>query len=636
MSGASQSPVVGLGATLSSAVGDGEETDRAADAWAVADDAVLAAVKAAVLGEAHTPVRLGKYEVERPLGAGAMGRILLARDPQLDRLVALKIIAPQLADVPEARRRIVREARAMARLSDPNVAQVYEVAEEGPHLFVAMEYVDGQRLGQWLAERARPWAKIVDVLVQAGRGLAAVHAKGLVHRDFKPDNVMLERGGRAKVVDFGLASGSTDFGGLPLSEAGTMESLDANLTATGAWLGTPAYMAPEQWEGSRVDARSDQFSFCVAVYEALAGQRPFGGDTAAQMRHAVLEQRPAPLRGKVRVPRRVEAAILRGLDIDPLQRWPAMEPLLRALSPRARTKTAVIVPMVALGLTAALLSRTGDDACANADAPMDQTWSPAVRDELRSTMEAVPVPWAGPTAVAVAGHLDRASEAWRQASQAVCAAEDAPAEASACLEHHRRRLATTIARLRASGPAGLVSAVSHLELLADARACLQPSATGWIRDHDSDDAVVVSADPEHGESETIARLGLLSIAAGAHGYAETLAQGRDAAARNLAGAQARGDRPAVAYGAWLLGRVALRDGDRGAAEAAFRRAMDVAMEVGETSLRAAATVELVYVVGNDRERTVEAITLANEAESMLSAQGDLPVWTARLAAHRAS
>ncbi|MEM7159577.1 MAG: serine/threonine-protein kinase [Myxococcota bacterium] len=599
--------------------------------WSLADDAVLAAVKAQVLGAVDDPTRLGKYEIEGPLGAGAMGRILLARDTRLDRKVALKIIAPHLADDEVARARIVREARAMARLSDPHVAQVYEVGEEGDHLFVAMEYVDGQRLGQWLAERARPWAKVVDVFVQAGRGLAATHEKGLVHRDFKPDNVMLERGGRAKVVDFGLVRG---LGETEVRDAAAGE-VPVTMTATGVWLGTPAYMAPEQWESGTVDARSDQFSFCVALYEALCGQRPFEGETTAQLRRA-LDERPTPLRARVRVPRRIEHAVMRGLEADPQARWPAMEPLLRSLAPRARARVAVAVPLVALVTAAGMMMVPKSQPCDSAGAPIDGTWNDERRAELVAAMADSEAVWREPTSEVVVQRFDDAAEAWRQAAQAVCAAQEVPDEATECLEHVRVGLGDAVQRLTTAKPSLLVSAASHVELLADARACLQPTSTAWLRDRPSERVHTEAPRARAAQADAIASLGELSIASDSGDYVDALAAGRVSAKTAATLAADAGDRPLVAHAAWLEGRLALRDGDRGGAEAALRRAMEVATEVGEPALRAAAMVDLVYVVGTDRERTAEATSLADEAEATLDALAHAPVWKARLAAHRAS
>ncbi|MCB9719119.1 MAG: serine/threonine protein kinase, partial [Myxococcales bacterium] len=449
-------------------------------AWALADDAVLAAVKARILGEVEEPPRLGRYELEGPLGAGAMGRILLARDRELQRRVALKLIAPELADDPTARIRIVREARAMAKLSDPHVAQVYEVVNDDEHLFVVMEYVDGTRLRTWLEERPRPWREVVAVLVQAGRGLAAAHAKGLAHRDFKPDNVVLQTDGRAKVVDFGLAR---DFGESELERTPDPD-VPATLTATGAWLGTPAYMAPEQWEGGRVDARSDQFSFCVALYEALSGRRPFEGETAAEVRAALGSGRVPPLGGPSRIPRRIEAAILRGLRADPAERWPSMEPLLRALAPRARARAMVLIPVVAVVGTAAG-AMLQDDRCDEAGAAMDAVWN----DEARARSERAMVeaeaeaPWAVATGEVQRSRLELAAEAWRRAARAECAAGGEATEPARCLAYARARLEEAVERAASHDPAVLVGAAADAELLTDARACLQPSAVAWLHEH---------------------------------------------------------------------------------------------------------------------------------------------------------
>ncbi len=602
-------------------------------AWALPDDAVLAAVKARLLGALDDPARLGRYEIEGILGAGAMGRILLARDPRLDRRVALKLIAPHLVDDPVARARIVQEARAMAKLSDPHVAQVYEVAEDDAHLFVAMEHVDGQPLSAWLDERPRSWARVVEVFVQAGRGLAATHAKGLAHRDFKPDNVMLERGGRAKVVDFGLAC---DFAEPDVAHTPSPDA-PATLTATGAWLGTPAYMAPEQWDGGRVDARSDQFSFCVALYEALAGRRPFEGRSASATGEALARGHVPPLARRLRIPRRIEAAIRRGLAIDPEQRWPAMEPLLHALDPRARVRAAVVLPAtaVAAAAVAAVVLVADRERCDTAGAAMDALWSHQHRDHTEQAMLAVDAPWAAATSAAVLPHLDAAAVAWRDAAQAVCAAEDGRTEPARCLAHARVDLAEAIERAASGDVALLVDAAAQAELLPDARACLQPSAVAWLRE---------DAAPE-GEQAAAARrawrdaarsLGELSTMAGADHYVASLAAGRAAAGDARARAEAAGDRPQVAASAWLMGRLALRDSDREAAERALREARDVSLEVGALSLHAAATVELLYVVGNHRDRTAEAMSLARDAEAMLAALGERPLWSARLASHRAS
>jgi adenylate cyclase len=257
---------------------------------------------------------LGRYAVRELLGRGGMGEVYLAHDPDLDRLVAIKVIRARAERSPASRARFQREAQALARLSHPNVVTVYDVGSMGDTIYVAMERIVGPTLSAWLAERPRRITEIVEVFVQAGRGLAAAHDAGLVHRDFKPSNVML--GDRVRVVDFGLAR-------LDLSDPdhGTEEdvlALEATVTAAGAVVGTPAYMAPEQRAGGKLDARADQFSFCVALEDAL-GDLPVG---------------PA-----------MQAVLERGLRHDPAGRFPSMHALLAELE-RAATRAVSSVAVV--------------------------------------------------------------------------------------------------------------------------------------------------------------------------------------------------------------------------------------------------------------------------------------------------
>jgi serine/threonine protein kinase len=234
--------------------------------------------------------RLGRYVIIDLLGSGGMGVVYTAYDPDLDRRVALKLLRPDRGPSwgETGRLRLLREAQAIARLSHPNVIAVYDAGSFGDQVFVAMEFIEGGTLRQWLEERP-PWREVLDRFLLAGRGLAAAHAAGLVHRDFKPDNVLLSRDGRVRVMDFGLAR--------PIGEPSRMEewrapagsggNLASPLTQWGEALGTPGYMAPEQLRGEASDARSDQFSFCVSLYEALYGERPFLGDSPREIVDAV-------------------------------------------------------------------------------------------------------------------------------------------------------------------------------------------------------------------------------------------------------------------------------------------------------------------------------------------------------------
>ncbi|HSN29152.1 MAG TPA: serine/threonine-protein kinase, partial [Kofleriaceae bacterium] len=289
--------------------------------------------------------QLGKYELLRLLGEGGMGQVWAAHDPDLDREVALKLLRAEQA-APQLRTRLLREARAMARLKHANVLTVYEVGSEGDRDYIAMELVDGLNLDQWLAtqpSRHDVW----HALLAAGRGLAAAHEAGLVHRDFKPHNVLRSRDGRVLVTDFGLARGVGDekLQAVPASldtpvaldvtlDANPDSLLDSPLTQTGALIGTPAYMAPEQYAGSPPDPRTDQFAFCVTVWQALTGERPFQGSTLDELRRAT-NKGVAHIQS--RLPRDVRAALVRGLSPDPAQRWPSMNDLLRALDRPKRT-----------------------------------------------------------------------------------------------------------------------------------------------------------------------------------------------------------------------------------------------------------------------------------------------------------
>jgi len=320
-------------------------------------------------GELATGAQLGRYVIVERVGTGAMGVVYGAYDPQLDRKVALKLIKPGQGVKDTARARLLREAKAIARLQHPNVVAVHDVGVIDDQVFLAMEFVAGGTIKSWLAEKARSWREILDVFIAAGRGLAAAHAAGLVHRDFKPDNVLLDKEGRPRVVDFGIArqaGAGDDLDGdtadVP-SQDGTATLRDQNalatVTKTGTWVGTPAYMAPEQFLGERGDDKSDQFSFCVALYEALYGERPFAGDDMLSISVNVTTDQLRPLPKDRGVPTWIRRVMLRGLKVDPDARWESMAALLRALEsdPAIKVGRRVItggaVAAVALTLLAA-------------------------------------------------------------------------------------------------------------------------------------------------------------------------------------------------------------------------------------------------------------------------------------------
>ncbi len=309
-------------------------------------------------------VRLGRFAVLDRLGEGGMGVVFMAYDDQLDRRVALKLIHAFSQD-DRARVRLTREAQALARLSHPNVVQVYETGVHRDAVFIAMEHIPGRTLREWiLADEDRSWRATLAVMLQAGRGLEAAHLAGLVHRDFKPENAILGDDGRVRVLDFGLVRAHDDAvdhaligsddptrsaeldsldtestlntradatTGAPVQPIATDRALEQSLTRTGAIMGTPAYMAPEQHLGRPCDAHADQFAFCVSVYEALFGARPFTGKTHDELRRAVLSGALASPPSSRPVPPSIYDAIVRGLANTPARRWPNMSTLLSAL-----------------------------------------------------------------------------------------------------------------------------------------------------------------------------------------------------------------------------------------------------------------------------------------------------------------
>ncbi|HEY4182176.1 MAG TPA: serine/threonine-protein kinase [Kofleriaceae bacterium] len=293
--------------------------------------------------------QLGKYTLEERLGAGAMGVVYRAQDAELGRSVAIKVLHRPDEALTE---RLVREARSMAQVSHPNVVAVYDVGDRDGTTYIAMELVSGDSLRSW--QDGHTVEKIVEAYIAAGRGLAAAHAAGIVHRDFKPDNVLVGKDGRTRVTDFGLAAVKQDE--KPHVDIAARSIEDINLTTSGSVLGTPAYMAPEQFESGNVDARTDQFNFCVSLYEALYGERPFQGRTFEELSENVRA-------GKVRASRKSEvssklrAILLRGMSTKPGDRYPTMDHLLSDLGrDRARPlrRTSQVLAVLAVMLAIAL------------------------------------------------------------------------------------------------------------------------------------------------------------------------------------------------------------------------------------------------------------------------------------------
>jgi predicted Ser/Thr protein kinase/tetratricopeptide (TPR) repeat protein len=406
---------------------------------------------------------VGRYVVISRIGKGGAGVVYRAYDPELDRAVAIKVVRSESG----RRERLQREAQALARLQHPNVIAVHDVGTIAGEVFVAMEYVEGVTLKRWLRGGSTGGLRqVLDIFMAAGRGLQAAHDVGLVHRDFKPDNVLVGRDGRVRVLDFGLARPANlidDAGPAPDLdlEIDTDRFLRTSLTQTGALLGTPRYMAPEQHLRRPADARTDQFSFCVALYEALYRQRPFEGETLSRLAASVTtgQIREAPPGSKV--PARLRRILLRGLSVDPAQRFPSMAALLDALhaaavAPRRRLAIAAIAVGVAvpIGVIAAIWHESdepaGAVACDATDRYLDGVWDDPVRDRVAAAFERSRKPYARDTYQRVATHLDAYAARWTEARTELCEASrrgDQEAQVSevriACMNRRLRSLAAT-------------------------------------------------------------------------------------------------------------------------------------------------------------------------------------------------
>ena len=430
---------------------------------------------------------IGRYVVLEVLGAGAMGVVHAAFDPELDRKVALKLLRPRALGKGSSER-LVREARAIAKLAHPNVVVVHDVGEHDGSVFMAMEYVDGGTLGEWLAEQTRTQPEIVRAFDEAGQGLQAAHAAGLVHRDFKPANVLRGRDGRARVTDFGLARQGSETGEdvLAQTDPGSGPRLqDATFTRTGALVGTPAYMSPEQFAGRVADARSDQFSFCVSLYEALCGARPFVGDTMAALAASVSAGQVRTSPAFEGLSKGMRAVLTRGLAVDPGSRFPSMAALLQALrtasSPRRwGGRLAVVGAMVlgAAGLASAQFSEptaTQEPRCAGDEASMQAWWT---ADRASAVEQALAGEGAqtGPrtrAAAVVRGTLDGYADAWTEERSAVCRADlSAQTEVAArCLDEGFVHFQALTRALETSDAAALRHASHAVAQLGDPAAC---------------------------------------------------------------------------------------------------------------------------------------------------------------------
>jgi tetratricopeptide (TPR) repeat protein len=367
---------------------------------------------------------IGRYRIVEILGRGGMGVVYAAHDPQLDRKVAIKLLATARAD---EQARLVREAQALAKLAHPNVVAVHDAGTVGEQVFVAMELVEGTTLSRWLDEQPRSWRDVLRVMDQAGQGLAAAHRARLVHRDFKPDNVLIGKDGRARVADFGIARIDDDGAGATAGAKDAAAGAVSTMTEVGMTLGTPAFMAPEQHDAESADASSDQYGFAGTLYFALYGQLAFPRDDLDKLIEAKRagEVRPAPAGS--RVPAWVRRHVVRGLSYRREDRFPSMEELLAALrrDPWVRRRRVAIGAALVAGVAAAALAWPRARAvspCAPLGPKLAAAWNAQRRATVEHELLAQGGPIAADQAQRVLATLDRRAAEWRGVEQDLCAA----------------------------------------------------------------------------------------------------------------------------------------------------------------------------------------------------------------------
>ncbi|MFL5345911.1 MAG: tetratricopeptide repeat protein [Hyalangium sp.] len=432
-----------------------------------------------------------RYVVLDELGRGGMGTVRAAYDTRLDRRVALKLMRLQEDEQGASLQvRMLREAQAMARLSHPNVVAVYDAGTlEESTVFIAMELVEGQTLRQW-CHAGRSWREVLGMFVAAARGLAAAHAAGLVHRDFKPENVLVGKDGRPRVTDFGLAREGAP---RPLPPGAELPKPSGHDTDHGMLVGTPSYMAPEVLSGQPVDARSDLFSFCVALYEALYKQPAFPGEGINERWEAQRLGHVNPPPESSPVPAWVATVVLKGLRVEPTQRPASVQELITALEDdpdqkrRARLRLAGLVvamgALVVLAFTWGTQERGGD--CRNMERRLVGVWDGPSREELRRALLGTGLSYAESTAQRVQASLDVYAGEWSRLRTEVCEASRGSDEGQrdlgtlqvSCLERRRAQLGAVVKLLSTdSQPEMLSQAIQAVRLLPPLEDCVNAQA----------------------------------------------------------------------------------------------------------------------------------------------------------------
>ena len=561
---------------------------------------------------------LGRYVVLGRLGGGGMGVVYSAYDQKLDRRVALKLLRPDATSSVEAHERLVREAQALARLAHPNVVSIHDVGEFEGTVFLDMEFMAGGTLTTWLQTK-HEWREVLRVFVAAGRGLAAAHAVGIIHRDFKPDNVLLGADGQVKVADFGIARSSIDTTKLSDAEAAAIGAElreSPSLTRTGAVHGTPAYMSPEQWRGAAIDARSDQYSFCVALYEALVGERPDASPVRVKL----------PASGGAGLSVKVYRILSRGMNLDPAARYSSMGELLTALEGAAQPWhrsgwLAVIAGAVALAaVTYATFGGAHEmnRACRDARAKLGNVWDDEARSAVKGSFAASDASYASDVWRSVEHALDAYTTSWAAMQEEACEAtrvrkeqtEDVLALRTACLDRRRDELGALVGTLRNADRSVVAHAVDAVGALAPLDRCSDWKALA-----------LRVAPPPDAAREAVGAV-RRDLALGKALFDEgKVREGLAPATHADDAAQKLGYRPLRAESSLLLGRLQGGTGDFKTAEGTLRDAV-LHAEAGGDELTAAQSWAALVRVDAKNEQFERGVSDAAHARALLDHTGD--------------
>ncbi|MEM9459876.1 MAG: serine/threonine-protein kinase [Myxococcota bacterium] len=599
--------------------------------------------------ESDLPPRVGRFIVLGSLGRGGMGTVLRAYDETLDRQVALKLMHASRRR--RRAQRVRREAQALAQLSHPNVVHVYEIGELDGQLFIAMELVKGETLKEWQRQR-HPWRACLDVYRQAGRGLAAAHAAGLVHRDFKPSNCIIDPQGRVRVLDFGLARRKEDGDEdsqheddeppLKLVDAtgdvvASTSMLGAKLTRTGALLGTPAYMAPEQVHRQGVDHRLDQFSFCVSLYEALFGQPPFTRHPMPLLLRMAQgeEVAPTPPPSGVTVPRWLWQVIERGLRARPEQRFASMDDLLRELE-RHRGRTWArwaLGGLATLSLTLAVTRpwssvESAQAPCRDEDRRVREVWGDEPRAQVSEAILSTELDYAPHTRARVVEQLDDYAQQLGQAYVGACEATMVRHESTAdeldarrhCLDQRTQSLSLHVALLSQPDPHYVEKGVELLSTLPRVGRCqtvgpLAPS-----------DATPRTPQDEYALKELRTTLDQARALAVVGKYAD----GLRLVARAASIADVLGHEGLRAEVLHIRGQLLMEAGQHEDARVQLKAAYEDAVEHGADEIAIAALASLIYTVGVEQAQTRSALWLGSTAEALVARHRPDPTLEAKI------